>query len=93
MRRFEAVSGQESRYGPHYPVKITFGSALASPESAASAITRDSVEIAAAVSVKSMHEAAFAISEIGTDGELTERIVNVYGWLSYLNPENDDEEL
>ncbi|MCR2805811.1 hypothetical protein [Paenibacillus soyae] len=30
---------------------------------------------------------SFAISEIGTDGELTGRIVNVYGWLSYLNPD------
>lgn len=32
---------------------------------------------------------SFAISEIGTDGEFTGRIVNVYGWLSYLNPDNE----
>jgi hypothetical protein len=31
---------------------------------------------------------SFVISEVGTDGELTGRIVNVYGWLSFLNPNN-----
>jgi hypothetical protein len=32
---------------------------------------------------------SFVISEVGTDGELTGRFVNVYGWLSYLNPSNE----
>ncbi|SDX06293.1 hypothetical protein [Paenibacillus sp. CF384] len=31
---------------------------------------------------------SFVISEVGTDGELTGRMVNVYGWLSELNPSN-----
>ncbi|MDB5052409.1 MAG: hypothetical protein JWM44_459 [Bacilli bacterium] len=31
---------------------------------------------------------SFVISEVGTDGELTGRFVNVYGWLSFLNPNN-----
>ncbi|WP_308635752.1 hypothetical protein [Paenibacillus silvisoli] len=31
---------------------------------------------------------SFVISEVGTDGELTGRIVDVYGWLSELNPSN-----
>ncbi|MDQ0194596.1 hypothetical protein [Paenibacillus wynnii] len=31
---------------------------------------------------------SFVISEVGTDGELTGRIVDVYGWLSFLNPSN-----
>ncbi|WP_139996312.1 hypothetical protein [Paenibacillus paridis] len=34
---------------------------------------------------------SFVISEVGTDGEFTGRIVDVYGWLSYLNPENEEE--
>ncbi|KQO04646.1 hypothetical protein ASF12_14050 [Paenibacillus sp. Leaf72] len=52
--RFQAVSGQEIRYCPHYPIKGAFGSALAAPESANCPITSDSVEIAAAVSAKSI---------------------------------------
>ncbi|KQO04549.1 hypothetical protein ASF12_13515 [Paenibacillus sp. Leaf72] len=51
--RFEAVSGQECGYSLRHPIKIPFGSALASSESAATAITSDSVELAAAVSAKS----------------------------------------
>jgi hypothetical protein len=35
---------------------------------------------------------SYIINEVGSDGELTERFLNVYGWLSYLNPENDDSE-
>ncbi|WP_231594286.1 hypothetical protein, partial [Paenibacillus algorifonticola] len=46
---------QEIRYRPQYPVKMAFGSALAASESAACAITRDSVEIAASVSTKSSY--------------------------------------
>lgn len=33
---------------------------------------------------------SFLISEIGTDGQLTGRMVNVYGWLSYLNPSDEE---
>lgn len=33
---------------------------------------------------------SFVISEVGTDGQLTGRIVNVYGWLAYLNPRNEE---
>lgn len=49
---FQDLSGQEIRYCPHNPLKMTMGSALAIPESAAGAKTSDSVELAAAVSSK-----------------------------------------
>ena len=51
---FRALSGQEIRYCLHNPLKMTMGSALAAPESATFAKTCDSVEIATAVSSKSM---------------------------------------
>ena len=51
---FQDLSGQEIRYCLHNPLKMTMSSALAIPESAAGAKTSDSVEIAAAVSSKSI---------------------------------------
>ncbi|KQN99993.1 hypothetical protein ASF12_17610 [Paenibacillus sp. Leaf72] len=54
LARFQAVSGQECRYPPHYPIKMVIYSTIVAPESAARALTHDSVEIAAAVSAKSI---------------------------------------
>ncbi|KQO10938.1 hypothetical protein ASF12_11230 [Paenibacillus sp. Leaf72] len=50
---FQAISGQEIRYRPHFVVKMASGIALAAPESATYALTRNSIKIAAAVSAKS----------------------------------------
>ncbi|ANY66085.1 hypothetical protein BBD42_06155 [Paenibacillus sp. BIHB 4019] len=54
MTRFQSISGQESRYHAHHPVKLAKNSAFAASESTICAFPGDSVELAASLSTKSI---------------------------------------